>query len=248
LTGNYGQEVLRRYIAFGPNSPPERLFTPDFIEYIKNAERTFNETIAGNRLSFALFKQAPWFQYGRLSLEQSQLTQRTPYMDIDLVRLVFQAPREVTEKAGMALRLIAEGNPELAKLKTDRGISARSNNFFTMLGHLYYEFLFKMDYYYSHGMHHWMAKLDHSFAPSKLEELFLGRHKYYHLRVWFRNEWVDFLRNIVLNENAFINQFIDRKVLEDMVSGNTRGDQNYTMPMNSLLTVEMLHRVLIESR
>jgi asparagine synthase (glutamine-hydrolysing) len=136
----------------------------------------------------------------------------------------------------------------LAKIKTDRGIGVTSNGLFTKVGHYYYEFLFKMDYYYSHGMHHWMAKLDHSFAPLKIERLFLGRHKYYHLRVWFRNEWVDFLRSILLNERAFISQFVNRKVLKDMVNGNTKGDQNYTMPINSLLTVEMIHRVLIENK
>ena len=45
----------------------------------------------------------------------------------------------------------------------------------------------KAEYAYDYGMPQWVARIDHVLAPLHLERLFLGRHKFYHFRVWYRD-------------------------------------------------------------
>src|SRR5206468_5989917 len=49
------------------------------------------------------------------------------------------------------------------------------------------EFLRKAEYAYDYGMPQWMARIDHLLLPLRLERLFLGRHKFSHFRVWYRD-------------------------------------------------------------
>jgi asparagine synthase (glutamine-hydrolysing) len=246
LTGNYGQEVLRRYLAFKPSPPPSELFDPDFLPHLSNVKKTYDESLGDNRLSFALFKQAPWYQYGRLSLEQSQLVQRSPYMDNDLVRLVYQAPLEAIKSSELSLQLIKDGSPELAKIPTDRGTLGKRRGPVSVFARAYCEFLFKMDYYYSHGMSHWMANLDNSVKWLQLGKVFLGRHKYYHLGVWFREVWADYIRDILLSRNSGVGPYLNKLILEKTINRHIKGDHNFTETISVMLTLEIINRSLIE--
>ncbi len=248
MTGNYGSEVLRSVRAFKPNPHGKGLFHPDFTKHIQDAEMTFADISDGHRLSFAVFKQAPWFHYGRLALEQSQLTLRSPYMDNNLVSLVYQAPAKATATDENSLRLIGEGNPGLSEIMTDRGVGGNSNYLLSMCARLCYEFLFKVEYYCDYGMPQWMAILNHTFAPLHLESLFLGRHKFYHFRVWFRDALSHYVREILLDERTTNRAYVNKHFLEHMVRSHTEGTRNYTIEINKILTTELIYRLLIEQR
>ena len=122
LTGNYGSEILRRHVAFKPRALTSEMFSSDFLPQLAAAARTYSEEAAGNQLSFIAFKQVPWHHYARLAVEQSQISVRSPFLDNDLVALAFQAPPEAAASLAPSLRLIAEGNPVLGQIPTDRGI------------------------------------------------------------------------------------------------------------------------------
>ncbi|HPQ44610.1 MAG TPA: hypothetical protein PKZ42_10325 [Syntrophales bacterium] len=246
MTGNYGSEVLRGAVMFKPSSPCELLFHSDFIKHIEHTKNTYANIKAGHPVSFIVFKQAPWHLYNRLSVEQSQLTQRSPYMDNDLVNLVFQAPKEAITGNEISLRFISNFNPALAEITTDRGVGGQANPFVSICARAYYEFLFKMDYYYNHGMPQWLAKLDHAFSFLKMEKVFLGRHKYNHFRVWFRDELSSYVKEILLDKRTADRPYLNAKFLEKMVNGHITGDQNYTNEIGMVLTTELLHRLLIE--
>lgn len=109
------------------------------------------------------------------------------------------------------------------------------------------EVLFKFEYYYNHGMPQWGERIDYTLRSLHLERLFLGRHKYYHMRPWFRDEWTGYLRDVLLDHNAFGRSFINGTYLREMVERHIRGDCNYTDWIDCALTVELMHRVLIES-
>ena len=64
----------------------------------------------------------------------------------------------------MRLRLIRDGSPELARLRTDRGLGG-SNRFVAAINRAYLEFTFKAEYAYDYGMPQWIAKADHALAP-----------------------------------------------------------------------------------
>ncbi|MBN2107882.1 MAG: hypothetical protein JW832_10700, partial [Deltaproteobacteria bacterium] len=79
ITGNHGSEVLRSMRWLKYSRPTTALFHGDFTGYIDAARNTFQNVNrqAGHPLTFSLFKEAPWLQYNRLTVEQSQLIPRT---------------------------------------------------------------------------------------------------------------------------------------------------------------------------
>jgi asparagine synthase (glutamine-hydrolysing) len=246
VTGLNGGELLRRLVMFKPVDPMPGLLAPKFARHIQAGAATYaDELNGGHRLSFIAFKQGPWHMYARLCLERSQLTIRTPYFDNELVALAYQAPPELLN-AGPALRLIAEGTPALKSLGTDRARLLKSIPGITQVQHLFQEFTFKAEYAYDYGMPQWLAKTDRFFASLHLEKLFLGRHKFYHFRTWYRDEFAQYLKDILLDPRALKRPYLNGMFLEKMVKDHTKGHANYTTAIHRVLATELLQRQLIE--
>lgn len=248
MTGNYGGEVLRSIRAFKPVAAPAGLFTDDFSAYLGRAKQTYQGLIDVHPLSFSVFRQAPWHHYGLLALEQTQLALRSPFLDNDLVKLVFRAPKSTLSSNDISLRLIADGNPALRKLRTDRGLGGSADPLTTKLRREYLEFTFKAEYAYDYGMPQWLARTDHALSAFHLERLFLGRHKFYHFRVWYRDPLATYVREMLLDPRTLSRPYLNRRMVEEVVAGHTRGDRNYTTAIHKILTLEHLHRLFIDAR
>jgi asparagine synthase (glutamine-hydrolysing) len=246
LTGNYGSEIIRGNVAFKPGSLFEGLFEPSFARLVHAAGKTYAGEAQGDRLSFIAFKQVPWHHYSRLSLEQSQLTLRSPYLDNDLVDLLRQVPADLVVDKGPSLQLIAEGNLMLSKIATDRGILYRRVPVVTKANQLWQEFTFKAEYAYDYGMPQWLAAIDHHLSPLHLEKLFLGRHKFHHFRVWYRDDLSRYVKEILLDPRTLNRPYLRRDSLEAMVNDHIKGNRNYTREIHKVLTSELIERQLIE--
>ena len=122
MTGNYGGEVLAEVRAFKPIKPLPGLFESQFYSHILQTEETYAGLIKEHPVSFAVFKQGPWYHHGVLSLEQTQVSMRSPFLDNDFVRSVFRSPREALANNEVSLRLISDGNRALLAIPTDRGL------------------------------------------------------------------------------------------------------------------------------
>lgn len=247
LTGNYGQEILRSYVAFKPAPVHMGILESDFGRLVENAPQRYQEERRGNRLSFVAFKQVPWHHYSRLASELSQLTLRSPYLDNEIVRLAFQAPKGLTQRDDIQLRLIAEGNAALGKIETDRGLLYEPIPLYTWLKYQLQEFTAKAEYAYDYGMPHSLAKVDNMFKKLHLERIFLGRHKYYHFRIWYRDRLSGYVREILLDSSTRNRPFLRGRQIERMVKAHIQGTANYTSEIHRLLTVELIHRQLIGS-
>ena len=247
MTGNYGGEVLRRVRAFKPGPPTPGVFCPELLSYVDRASETYGRLIQGHPLSFAVFRQAPWHHYGLLALEQTQLTLRSPYLDNDLVRTVFRAPQSVLTSNDISLRLIADGDPNLRRLRTDRGVGGNGSRFLASAARGYLEFTFKAEYAYDYGMPQWVAEIDHALSPLHLERLFLGRHKFYHFRVWYRDTLANYVREMLLDSRTLSRPYLERKGVEEIVSGHLKGNRNHTSAIHKLLTLELIHRQFLDS-
>jgi asparagine synthase (glutamine-hydrolysing) len=245
MTGNYGSEILRGNVAFKPNSLDRSIFAADLIPHLENARRLYRTEKQTDPLSFIAFKQVPWHHYSRLALEQSQLTIRSPYLDNELVAVAYQAPVDRSTNLSLAARLIAEGNPELAAFPSDRGPLGRGG----LLGKIseqFEEFTFKAEYAYDYGMPQWLVKADRALAPLHLERLFLGRHKYYHYRYWYRTKLAPYVQEMLLDTRSLGRSYLDRRVVENIVNAHVTGRGNYTVEIHNLLTAELMQRHLIE--
>jgi asparagine synthase (glutamine-hydrolysing) len=245
LSGVCGGEILRRLVMFKPDPPQQSLFDPELERSFQDAAATYAGELQGHRLSFTSFKQAPWYMASKFSVERSQLTYRTPYFDNDLVALAYQTPAKLLHN-GPALRLISDGNPALGKIGTDRGLAFRSVPGVNQALHWYQEFTFKAEYAYDYRMPQWLAKLDHAVAPLRLERLFLGRHKFHHFRVWYRDELSRWLREVLLESDARSRPYLRPNSLEEILKAHSSGQRNYAFEIHKILTLEFIQRKLIE--
>lgn len=247
LTGNYGSEIVRGNVAFRPGTFPKQLLTPEFSERVESAAAVYESERRAHPVSFVAFKQVPWHHYARFAVEQSQLTLRSPYLDNELVALMYQAPPDQIVNPVPSLRLIEEGSPGLARIPTDRGLLYRPLPVVSSLQGMLQEFTAKAEYAYDYGMPQWVARIDHLFRPWHLERLFLGRHKFYHFRVWYRDHLAGYLREILLDPRSLSRDYIDGRVVERTVNDHIEGRRNYTSELHRLLTAELFHRTLIDA-
>ena len=247
MTGLLGGEVLRGVRAFKPEEPLPGLFAPEFLCHIRQTRKTYAGLLREHPVSFAVFKQAPWHHYGALALEQTQLSVRTPYLDNDFVRTVFSAPKSAFTTNEASLRLIADGNPALLGIPTDRGLAGNRGRIPEAASRCLLELLFKAEYGYDMGMPQWVAQVDHVLSLLRLERLFLGRHKIFHFRIWYRDVLAQYVREMLLDPRSLSRPYVDRKGLEAVVQGHIKGDRNYATELHKLLTLEMINRLFLDN-
>ncbi|MCX6967707.1 MAG: asparagine synthase-related protein [Verrucomicrobia bacterium] len=247
LTGNYGSEILRGNIAFKPRPLSTALYDPEFIRLGEAAAENYASQKRGRTASFIAFKQVPWHHYARLSVEQSQITLRAPYLDNDLVALIYQAPDLALKGTDVALRLIVEGNAALGQIPTDRGLIHRPVPVLTRARQLYQELTVRAEYAYDYGMPQWLARIDQHLKPLRLERLYLGRHKFYHYRVWYRDQLAAYVKEMLIGSTAQSRFYLRGNSLETLLCNHFSGAQNYTLQIHQALTCELIQRQLIET-
>jgi len=242
IVGTYGSEMLLHAVMFKPEEPATGLFPPEMLCHLNAAKETYDTSLRVHPVTFAAFRQSPWHHYGVLDLEQTQVAVRSPYLDNDVVKTVYRAPDLIATNAQGRLRLIRDGNPALARLRSDRGVGGL-NSIFTRI---FLEFLFKAEYAYDYGMPQWIARIDHFFAPLHLERLWLGRHKVFHFRVWYRDQLANYVREMLLDKRSLARPYVQPKRVQAIVNGHLRGDRNYTTEIHRLLTLELTHRLFLD--
>ncbi|HXJ80471.1 MAG TPA: hypothetical protein VMS64_17555 [Candidatus Methylomirabilis sp.] len=259
IAGTFGSQVLRPIrsrpragrrwaVAFKPTPPTPGLFQRDVADAAELAGETYAELLHGHPVSFSVFHQAPWYQYGVLQLEESQLTVRSPYLDNDLVRAAFRAPESVLAGHDVSLRLIAEGDPALLRIRTDRGLAGPSGHLIAAAVQGFQEFTFKAEYACDYGMTQSIARVDHLLSRLHLERLFLGRHKFHHFRVWYRDTLSGYVQDMLLDSRTLSRSYLERKGVEAIVRGHLEGNRNYTTEIHTVLTLELMHRLFLDRR
>jgi asparagine synthase (glutamine-hydrolysing) len=241
VVGTYGSEIVRGAVMFKAVSPTPGLFGSDFVSYVDQARDTYVRVRAQHPVTFAAFRQSPWYHYGILSLEQTQLSVRSPYLDNAFVRTVFRAPKTMGAGDDIRLRMIGEGSAEMGRIRTDRGFGGSPGPVSNAVRG-FQEFTFKAEYAYDYGMPQWISRADHLLSACHFERLFLGRHKLLHFRVWYKNQLADYVREVLLDPRTLSRPHIERKALESVVHGHLEGGLNYTTAIHKLLTLELLYR------
>jgi asparagine synthase (glutamine-hydrolysing) len=252
VTGNYGSEVLRRLRMFKPATPKTGIYRPELLRYAEEAKYTYDRVVRGHAVTFTAFRQAPWCQFGMFALESTQLMSRSPYLDNDLVRTAFRAPSSAVPKNDLfednaaCSRLIAEGDPALGAIPTDRGLGGARGRLLGAIARSFLEFTFRAEYAYDYGMPQWVARVDHALSPLHLERIFLGRHKFCHFRVWYRDRLAGYIKEMLLDSVTLSRPFLERAAVERLVRGHLKGDHNFTMELHQLLTLELINRLLFD--
>lgn len=247
VVGTYGSEIIRHAIMFKATAPPKGLFRQEFMTGVRQAAETYGELRRQHPVTFAAFIQSPWYHQGILALENSQLSVRSPYLDSDFVRTVYRGPKSNGADSDIRLRLIADGNPELAKFPSDRGVGGASGRDFPISRGML-EFTFKAEYAYDYGMPQWASRIDSLLSPLHVERLFLGRHKVSHFRIWYRDTLSQYVRDMLLDERTLTRPYLEPKMVESIVDGHTKRGLNYTTAIHKLLTLELMQRLFFDAQ
>jgi asparagine synthase (glutamine-hydrolysing) len=248
MTGNYGDQMLRHMIVFKPSMPAAGLFRGEILDQVTAARETYARIAKGHTLTVAAFRQAPWHYYGLLALESSQVSMRTPYVDNELVRTFYRAPASTLGNNDLRVRMIWDGNPELGKIRTDLGFAGWGGKAVERMSSEIHRFTMRAEYAYDYGMPQRLAKIDHRLSMLHLERIFLGRYKFAHYRVWYRDTLADYVREMLLDSRTLSRPYLNRDFVESMVEGHLRGDRNYTTAIHTTLTLEHLHRLFLDSK
>lgn len=245
MTGNYGGEVLRGIWAFKPWEPPDGLFSDELVAHIRQARLVY-EARNSKLLSAVIVQDIPCHLFGQFMLGQSQITLRSPYLDNELIKVVLRRPHHNSQAdAELCHRLVTEGNSVLNKIDLDRMQGARGLS--AGLRRQTLEFLFKAEYAYDMGMPHWMVRLDHTLSWLRLENMFLGQHKWYHFRTWYKGALASYIGEMLLDNRTLSRPYLNPKYLECIVQRHLRGVGNHTEEIHKFLTIELIQRQLVES-
>lgn len=247
LTGNYGGELLRGHRAFKFLLPHGNFLRMELQPYIREARTFFKELEATDAVTFALFHQAPSQNYGRRTIEGSQVTLRSPYMDNDLVKLVYQAPPRMLKGDDLCVGIISRYKPSLLKIPTDRGLLCNSLALRSLSRQFHRKALIKAEYWSSHGMPNWLALITRHDVGQFLEKWFLGRDKFQHFQLWIQKSFSAYITDVLLQEGDGLEEFFDRGAIESMVDDHVAGRQNYTQEIDKILTLSLGSRLLLKS-
>ncbi len=249
ITGNYGQEILEGSVAFKPSLICERFVNIDFNSLLRDSYNSYMEERAScDRCSFILSKQLPWHHYSRYKLESSQLNVYSPFLDNDIIKLVSEKSFCNEQSSDdLRMRLYADVNPILGRIETDRGYKYGILSLSDKINIFCQEFTFKAEYACDYGMPQLFSKIDYILRPLHLEKIFLGRHKYYHFRIWYRDVFANYIKEMLLDRKTLARHFIDANAVRRIVLNHTRGISNHTIEIHKLLTVELIYRKLIEN-
>jgi asparagine synthase (glutamine-hydrolysing) len=81
-----------------------------------------------------------------------------------------------------------------------------------------------------------------------LQRLFLGRHKFSHFRVWYRDWLARYIQQILLDSKALSRPYVQGKTMAEMVQMHVKGTRNYTSSIHKLLAMELLQRQFFDGR
>ncbi|MFN0129756.1 MAG: hypothetical protein ACKV19_24080 [Verrucomicrobiales bacterium] len=248
LTGKFGSEVVRIRKLIPKFNCPTELLQSDVAAEAAKVPRLDRISHRGGDLAGVVFREIPAYEFGRVAVEQSQLTLRTPYMDNRLVRLMFQAPPELRGAADLQADYIRSHSPRLATVPTNLGGLTTNNQLLKRLVYLFYRSCFKLEYYYLHPTPHWFTRIDRRLPWLGFERVLAGKQKLERYRLWSQGMLAPAIQGMLLDPGALYGDVFDRQAVEKIVRRHMAGTHNYMRQINKVLTYELLLQTLINGK
>ena len=254
MTGKYGSQVLKGIFGFEARPPYMHLIHEEFKKYFDMAKKTASELQKGHKLTFLLQSAIPWWWNAFVTLESSQVEVRSPFLDNDLIKVLYQAPSfDSNFGTQFELDLIAKTKPELMSIPTTGSyggnrlwpISAAIKNAIKMM--IILDKIYIRERLPFH-MTHPVARLDYLLiSPLHLDRLAMGYTDFRRYRIWFRDQLADYLQDVLLSEKTLSRPYWNRKNLIKIVTDHINGRGTYLREIRKVLQVELTHRTLLEN-
>jgi asparagine synthase (glutamine-hydrolysing) len=246
LTGLFGSEILRQG-RICPRVPQvEPLLSADLLEHVHAADRLVERYRSEHSLTATLHRDIVWRGYGGRAIEQSQVTLRSPFVDNDLVELMYTVPSEHRRSVDVQQAVIKSLNESLWMLMSSRGHNPKRHPVVRQFIKVFLWALFKADYLYFFATPAWMMKAEPVIDFLGIRHL-LGHHKFEHYRVWYRNGLCRYVSDILLDSKTQQRPFLDRTRLRNMVGEHLDGKANHFIGLDKALGVELTIRTMLET-
>jgi asparagine synthase (glutamine-hydrolysing) len=245
LTGKFGSEVVRIRRLMPSLTYQSDLLQPSLRSLVEELPSYAEMNPNGHPLTRVVCEEIPWHEFGRVAIEQSGLTLRTPYMDNELVKLMYQAGPTVRMAGTVQEQYVREKSRALSAIATNMGKFACDNRVITKLFHVAALALFKVEYIYLYATPHWLTRADRALANLRLEKILSGRQKWEGYRLWIKTHFSDFIREMLLNPQANYTQHFEKTTIERMVRRHLAGTHNYLNEINRALSVELIYSTLL---
>lgn len=238
LTGNFGSEILRGATTFKPLGISIELLHPDVRDLLSN---TTVPVVHTHPVTFAAFAETPYHLFGVSKAAQSQVVTRTPYLDNDLVRLAYRAPRSLRHSPKPALDAIRRSATGLELIPTDMGVIPASP--LRSLAAMWYRGSFKLDYWRKDALPTRLLPIDA--LLSRLDRV-LSSHRYLLYRQWFKNELAAYIRDELADRHVS-DSLWNRGFVHELANAHIRGRANYLREINLVLTISAIERSLLRN-
>jgi len=196
--------------------------------------------------------EIPWYWSRYVSAHLSQYDVRLPFLDNDFFDLLFRAPREGFDGSEFEMAAITRRKPELMRLHTNQGRGGAAPQPILGLVRRHIRYRAKVEKIFNwdtlpHSLHHWAARVDACFLyPLHLDRLILGWEYYSHYNRWFRKELAPVLQSVLLDAKTLARPFWNSASVTQLVSDHVQGRRNNLSQIRKILTIELIHRELLE--
>jgi asparagine synthase (glutamine-hydrolysing) len=248
LTGKFGSEVVRVRKVVPTLTYHRDVLRPELRSLVEALPPFPQDLWTAHPLTRVVCEEIPCHEFGRVSIEQSQLVLRTPYMDNELVQLMFQAPVGVRVAGTLQEQYVKETSPELAAIPSNLGGFVNGGRLRKAIAYLGLWALFKVEYIYLYDTPHWLTRVDRTLETLRLERLLAGRQKWEGYRIWIKTDLADFIQETLLSPTARFTEFFERKTVQNMVTRHIAGTHNYMNEINRALTLELVYSSLLANK
>lgn len=252
ITGKFGSQVLRSVNGLRARYPKPGLISPDFDPFTQKAKDTYAQIQMGHPFSFFLFSECPWYWSAFTVAEQSQLTVRSPYLDNDFVRALYRSPKELLKGNIFHENLIRRTSPQLLKVRTDKGMYGASPFLLNSVINSWYKSQTIADKLYTWDripfhLTDLVSRIDsYLLKPFHLDARVRGRSFFRHYRTWFRDELSEYVQNILYDPRTLQRPYWNPEFIHRIVQEHNNGWKNHFLEIRKILTIELIHRTLIE--
>ncbi len=246
LTGKFGSEVVRTRRLVPSGNFPRHLAQPWLAPFLDDAPYFDKISQRSHSLTRVVTEEIPWYEIGRVAIEQSKITLRTPYMDNGLVKLMYQAPAGLRSSRELQVKYIKQKSHQLGSLPTNMGRMTENGQSGKVIYGVFWA-MFKAEYIYLFATPHWVTRMDRKLGNLKLERILAGRQKFEAYRIWIKTHLADSIREILLSPQARCVDFFDKASVARIVDRHTAGTHNYLYEINKILTVELICSSLLSS-
>jgi asparagine synthase (glutamine-hydrolysing) len=247
FTGNYGGELFRGVRTFKFEFPKGEFVNIEILPFLNEAQKTFEEFEESDPITFSLFHQAPSQGYGRLIIEKSQVILRTPFMDNDLVKLLYLMPSNILKTKQLTISIILKYNPKLLDIPTDQGFLYNDLWLKSKIRQYYRKFFIKGEYLSNYGMPNWIPSHYFYGFDSILKKIFFGRNKFDHFRYWSQKNFREYIKDVIFEGIEDLKEFLNSNKVKEILNRHILEGKNYVEEIDKVITLILSNKLIIKN-